>query len=160
MALFYIPSLRNRSRAKLSDEITPLLPVHCLRALALRLRRSDGSRTSAPYQDAPKIKADNGLAPLAIAGNQLHYRDNHGSYTYTFFSDGRYRFASVHQTGTSADSREGRYRYVITAPGKAALSFDKESTIRLRFESPLDRTGTTDGDVRPFAFTISHSGGG
>jgi hypothetical protein len=35
-----------------------------------------GSRISAGYQDAPKVKAHNGLAPLATAGNQLHYRDS------------------------------------------------------------------------------------
>jgi hypothetical protein len=29
----------------------------------------------------------------------LHYRDNHGSYPYTFFSDGRYRFASFIKAG-------------------------------------------------------------
>jgi hypothetical protein len=66
-----------------------------------------GSRTSAPYQDAPKIEVNKRLAPLAIAGSQLHYRDNHDRYVYTFISDGRYRFASVHQSRTWADSREG-----------------------------------------------------
>ena len=95
------------------------------------------------------------MTPLRIAGSQLHYRDNLGRYTYTFFADGRYRFASIHQSGTWADSREGRYRYVITAPSEATLSFARESAIHLRFESPFNGSGTTDGDVRPFAFTIT-----
>jgi len=118
-----------------------------------------GSRTSAPYQDAPKIKADNGLAPVALAGSQLHCRDNHRNYTYTFFADGAIASPPFTKGGTWADSREGRYRYAVIGPDKATLSFDEEPRIRLRFESPLGGTGTTDGDVRPFAFTISRSDG-
>jgi hypothetical protein len=99
--------LRDRSRAKLGDEVTRLLPVRCLRGLALHLRGSDGIANLSPLPRRAEDQSDKRLAPLAIAGSQLHYRDNHDRYVHTFISDGRYRFASVHQSRTWADSREG-----------------------------------------------------
>ena len=61
---------------------------------------------STPSSPAAETAAvDNGMAPRSIANHQMRYSDNHGSYTYTFFGDGRYRFASMSQNQTVADSR-------------------------------------------------------
>lgn len=115
---------------------------------------STDSRT-AGSQAVANGKIDNGQAPLGLAGCQMHYRDLHGSYTYTFQAGGRYPFAATHQSGKSETGREGSYRYVITGPGKATISFDNESVVRLSFKNLLHGSGTVDGDVRPFAFTIT-----
>jgi len=105
---------------------------------------------------SPKTGAviDNGMAPKLIAGSQLQYADNHGKNIYTFFKDGRYRYATMSQNQTTAGSREGKYLYTITAPGKATITLDKTEAIRLSFDTPLTATGTLDGDVRKYRFQI------
>jgi hypothetical protein len=58
------------------------------------------------------------------------------------------------QNQTTAGSREGKYLYTITAPGKATITLDRTETIRLSFDTPLTATGTLDGDVRKYRFQI------
>jgi hypothetical protein len=140
--------------------------MNCLRLVApLAAAVSAASLTScetpAPATNPPAETAtvDNGMAPRSIANHQMRYSDNHGSYTYTFFGDGRYRFASMSQNQTVADSREGRYQYAITSPGKSIVTFDDEPPIRLSFSGPLDATGQIEGDQRNYRFTFTRPDG-
>jgi hypothetical protein len=102
---------------------------------------------------------DNGAAPIKLAGSKLHYKDLHGSYVYTFKEDGAYSFTAVHQSGKPEEGRKGTFKYTITAPGKAKLTFDKEPAISLVFETPLEGNLTVEDDVRPHAFTITRPDG-
>jgi hypothetical protein len=94
------------------------------------------------------------MAPASLAGSQLKYRDNHGRNIYTFFSDGRYRFAWLSQNESLADSREGRFHYSITKTNEALIRFENEPPITLRFTKPGMATGTIEGDERIYEFQI------
>jgi hypothetical protein len=94
------------------------------------------------------------MAPASLAGRQLKYRDNHGRNIYTFFSDGRYRFAWLSQNESLADSREGRFHYSTTKTNEALIRFENEPTIMLRFTKPGMATGTIEGDKRIYQFQI------
>jgi hypothetical protein len=109
--------------------------------------------------DANSSSPEHGMAPSALAGSQMKYADNHGRYAYTFFEDGRYRFAFMSQNETTADSRAGRYTYALKSAGGATITFDHEPSIRLTFADPLNATGTIEGDDRTYSFRIYHSGG-
>jgi hypothetical protein len=103
--------------------------------------------------------SDNGAAPVQIAGSKLLYKDLHGSYVYTFLKDGTYTFAAVHQSGKAEDGRKGTFKYAITGPGKAKLTFDKEPVISLVFQTPLEGKLTVEDDVREHVFTITRPDG-
>ncbi|MEI7863862.1 MAG: hypothetical protein WCI38_00720 [Chthoniobacterales bacterium] len=109
--------------------------------------------------DANSSSPEHGMAPSALAGSQMKYADNHGHYVYTFFEDGLYRFASMSQNETAADSREGRYTYAVKSAGGATITFDHEPAIRLLFSDPLNATGTIEGDDRTYSFRIYRSDG-
>ncbi len=134
--------------------------------LALLAATSAGLLVSCAVSDNPPkpgtsaaAAVENGLAPKIIAGSQLHYADNHGKNVYTFLTGGRFRFATMSQNQTTADSREGKYTYAITSPDNALISLDKNSAIRLRFDNPLTARGTVDDDVRTYRFTITRPDG-
>lgn len=91
------------------------------------------------------------------AGTQMRYTDNHGKYTMTFFGDGRYRFVSVSQNETMADSREGRWEYEVSGRRTALLHLDGDSVIRLEFSAPLVASGTIDDDVRIYRFHFTRT---
>jgi len=110
--------------------------------------------------DANSSSPDHCMAPSALAGSQMKYADNHGHYVYTFFEDGRYRFASMSQNETMADSREGRYTYTLDDAGHVTLSFDHELTIRMTFSDPLNAKGTIEGDEREYSFRLHRADGG
>jgi len=107
-------------------------------------------------ESAPSSGDD--IAPPAIGGTQMKYADNHGRYVYTFFKDGRYRFAFMSQNETVADSREGRYMYTPGHDGKATIAFEGEPAIRLKFSDPLGASGTIEGDDRVHQFRFLRSG--
>ena len=94
------------------------------------------------------------LAPVSIAGRQLEYADPHGVNIYTFFTGGRYRYATLSRNRTYADSREGRYDYKRTGNNMGTISFDKESAIQLVFVGQNAATGCVDGDQRVYRFTF------
>jgi hypothetical protein len=98
------------------------------------------------------------MAPAFLAGSQLKYRDNQGRNIYTFFPDGRYRFAWLSQNESLADSREGRFHYSTTKPNEALIRFENEPQITLRFTKPGLATGTIQGDLRIYHFHIVPSG--
>lgn len=91
------------------------------------------------------------------AETQMRYADNHGKYTMTFFGDGRYRFVSVSQNETMADSREGQWEYEVSGPHTALLRLDGDSVIRLEFSAPLEASGTIDDDVRIYQFRFTRT---
>ena len=94
------------------------------------------------------------MAPASLAGSQLKYSDNHGRNFYTFFPDGRYRFAWLSQNESLADSREGRFHYSTTKTNEALIRFENEPQITLRFTKPGSATGTIQGDLRIYEFHI------
>ena len=94
------------------------------------------------------------MAPASLAGSQLKYSDNHGRNIYTFFPDGRYRFAWLSQHESLADSREGRFHYSTTKTNEAQIRFENEPQITLRFTKPGLATGTIQGDLRIYQFQI------
>ena len=94
------------------------------------------------------------MAPTSLAGCQLKYSDNHGRNIYTFFSDGRYRFAWLSQNESLADSREGRFHYSTTKINEALIRFENDPQITLRFTKPGLATGTIQGDLRIYEFHI------
>jgi hypothetical protein len=94
------------------------------------------------------------IAPASLSGSQLKYSDNHGRNIYTFFPDGRYRFAWLSQNESLADSREGRFHYSITKTNEALIRFENEPQITLQFTKPGLATGTIQGDVRIYQFQI------
>jgi len=111
---------------------------------------------SSPSRERRKRKSipAGGLAPQSLAGSQLKYRDNHGRNIYTFFPDGRYRFASLSQNESLANYREGRFQYAVRSPAEAVVNFDNESAITLRFSDRGLANGTIDGDTRVYQFQI------
>lgn len=91
-------------------------------------------------------------APGVIEGRQLEYNDPHGVNIYTFFAEGRYRYATLSQNRSHADSREGRYEYKRTGSETGAIAFKNEPAIRLVFTGPNTATGRVDGDKRVYRF--------
>ena len=94
------------------------------------------------------------MAPASLAGSQLKYSDNHGRNIYTFFPDGRYRFAWLSQNESLADSREGRFHYSITKTNEALIRFENEPQIMLQFTKPGLARGTFQGDLRIYQFHV------
>jgi hypothetical protein len=94
------------------------------------------------------------MAPASLAGRQLKYGDNHGRNIYTFFPDGRYRFAWLSQNESLTDSREGRFHYSTTKINEALIRFENEPQITLRFTELGLATGTIQGDWRIYEFHI------
>ena len=96
----------------------------------------------------------NGFAPSRIEGCQLRYTDNHGENFYTFFPGGRFRYATISQNRTQADSRSGVYRYARTAPDNGSIELVGEGVITLEFDGPGSAVGRIDGDARLYRFSI------
>jgi hypothetical protein len=119
-------------------------------ALAGACSQSISSGSLEKCTRAPRVS----MAPASLAGSQLKYRDNHGRNIYTFFSDGRYRFAWLSQNESLADSREGRFQYSTTKTNEALILFENEPPITLRFTKPGMTTGTIQGDERIYQFQI------
>ena len=94
-----------------------------------------------------------GFAPARIEGSQLRYKDNHGENFYTFFSGGRFRFATISQNRTQADMRSGVYRYAKTAPHNGSIKLVGEGVIDLEFDSPGSAVGRIEGDARLYRFS-------
>ncbi|HWB06006.1 MAG TPA: hypothetical protein VG796_23490 [Verrucomicrobiales bacterium] len=86
-------------------------------------------------------------------GSRLRYQDNHGRYTITLFPGGRYRFVSISQNETMADTTEGRWSWERTGFNRGELTIGGD-TWNLRFVSPQRAEATTDGDVRPYFFSF------
>lgn len=95
-----------------------------------------------------------GFAPARIEGSQLRYKDNHGENFYTFFPGGRFRYATISQNRTQADSRSGVYRYARTAPDNGSIELVGEGVITLEFDGPGSAVGRIDGDARLYRFSI------
>jgi len=136
---------------------------HALALAAALLLPACVSSDSASAPDTPTPGASatasgtevgNGMAPRYLAGSQLEYTNPQGKNVYTFFGDGCYRYATMSQNQTTAASREGKYTYRITAPGRAHLTFDRDPAIRLQFDSPLTATGTVEGDTQTYSFRV------
>jgi hypothetical protein len=89
----------------------------------------------------------------------MHYRDNHGDYTYTFFADGRYRFAAMSQNRTVADSAEGRWTWKLLTTDRAELTLSNGQRAVMDFSAPLQATGKFEGDVRPYSFRFTREDG-
>ena len=133
----------------------PRLERTCfLRAALLALGLLCGCSSPSTEPRKNHAASASSLAPQSLAGSQLKYRDNHGRNIYTFFPDGRYRYASLSQNESLADHREGRFQYAVRSPSKAVVSFDKEPSITLRFKDRGLAIGTIDGDVRVYQFQI------
>lgn len=94
------------------------------------------------------------LAPESIAGRQFQYADPHGVNIYTFLTGGRYRYATLSQNRSYADSREGNYKYERTENKTGTIKFDNEPAIRLVFTGPKTATGRVDGDERVYRFIL------
>jgi hypothetical protein len=135
--------------ASLTKHFLPIAAVLIL-ALAGGCSRSISSASLEKSTRSPRSN----MAPASLAGSQLKYRDNHGRNIYTFFSDGRYRFAWLSQNESLADSREGRFHYSTTKTNEALIRFENEPPITLRFTKPGLATGTIHGDLRIYQFQI------
>jgi hypothetical protein len=94
------------------------------------------------------------LAPDKIAGRQLEYTDSHGVNIYTFFTGGRYRYATLSQNRSYADSREGSYEYERTGKKTGTIRFENEPSIRLIFTGPQSAVGRVDADERVYRFLM------
>jgi len=94
------------------------------------------------------------LAPVSIAGRQLEYVDPHGVNIYTFFTGCRYRYATLSQNRSYADSREGNYEYERTGNKTGVVRFKNEPAIRLVFTGPKTATGRVVGDERVYRFVL------
>lgn len=94
------------------------------------------------------------LAPDRIDDRQLKYTDPHGVNIYTFFSHGRFRYATLSQNQSHADSREGRYEYRRTGKNTGTIGFKNEPAIHLVFTDPKNARGRVDGDERVYQFTL------
>ncbi|MFM8982937.1 MAG: hypothetical protein ACKOLA_08535 [Spartobacteria bacterium] len=94
------------------------------------------------------------LGPESIAGRQMEYADPHGVNIYTFFAGGRYRYATLSQNRSFADSREGTYVYTRNGHNTGTISFDNEPSIRLGYTGPNTATGRVDGDERVYQFIV------
>ena len=125
-----------------------------LTAALLALGMLCGCSSPSPEPRKNHAASASGLAPQSLAGSQLKYRDNHGRNIYTFFPDGRYRYASLSQNESLADHREGQFHYAVRSPAEAVVSFDDEPSITLRFADRGLPSGTIDGDVRVYQFQI------
>jgi hypothetical protein len=125
-----------------------------LRAALLALALVCGCSSPSPEPRKNHEASASGLAPQSLAGNQLKYRDNHSRNIYTFFPDGRYRYASLSQNESFSDHREGRFQYAVRSNAEAVISFDDEPSITLRFTDRDLAVGTIDGDVRVYQFQI------
>jgi hypothetical protein len=87
------------------------------------------------------------------SGSRLRYQDNHGRYTITLFPNARYRFVSISQNESMADTTEGRWSWRRTGFGLGELSIGGE-VWSLRFVSPERAEATTAGDVRTYSFSF------
>jgi hypothetical protein len=94
------------------------------------------------YSGPPPISAD-------PANTRVRYQDNHGRYTITLFPGGRYRFVSISQNETMADTTEGRWSYQRTGPQQGELRIGSEVWY-LRFTSPDAAEGTSPPDMRTY----------
>jgi hypothetical protein len=128
------------------------LPIVAVLILAL-MGGCSRSISSANLEKNTRATRGN-MAPASLAGRQLKYSDNHGRNIYTFFPDGRYRFAWLSQNESLADSREGRFYYSNTKTNEARIRFENEPQITLRFTEPGLATGTIQGDLRTYQFHI------
>ena len=128
------------------------LPIAAVLILALT---GGCSRSISSVNLEKKTRVTRGnMAPASLAGRQLKYSDNHGRNIYTFFPDGRYRFAWLSQNESLADSREGRFHYSTTKANEALIRFENDPQITLRFTKPGLATGTIQGDLRIYEFHI------
>jgi len=128
------------------------LPIAAVLVLAL-MGGCSRIISSANLEKNTRVTRGN-MAPASLAGRQLKYSDNHGRNIYTFFPDGRYRFAWLSQNESLADSREGRFYYSTTKINEARIRFENEPQITLRFTEPGLATGTIQGDLRTYQFHI------
>jgi hypothetical protein len=99
----------------------------------------------------PQVATDTILE--SPSGSRLSYQDNHGRYTITLFPNGHYRFVSISQNETVADTTEGRWSWRRAGPGHGELSIGKDIWT-LRFKSPDRAEATTTGDVRTYSFSF------
>lgn len=125
-----------------------------LTATLLALALLCGCSTSSLEPRKNHAASATGLAPQSLAGSQLKYRDNHGRNIYTFFPNGRYRYASLSQNESLADHHEGRFQYAVRSPAEAVVNFEDESAITLRFTDRGLANGTINGDMRVYQFQI------
>lgn len=102
----------------------------------------------------PHGEETGGFAPARIEGCQLRYTDNHGVNFYTFFHGDRFRYATISQNRTQADSRSGVYRYARTAPDNGSIELVGEGVIKLEFDGPGSAVGRIDGDARLYRVSI------
>lgn len=102
----------------------------------------------------PHCERMHGFAPARLEGCRLRYTDNHGENFYTFLSGERFRYATISQNRTYADSRDGTCRYLKTAPNKATIKLAGEAWMSLEFDRPGTGIGKMDGDLRNYRFTI------
>lgn len=86
-------------------------------------------------------------------GSRIRYQDNHGKYVVTLFPDHRYRWMSVSANETMADTREGKWAWKRSGPGKGELDFG-DDTWTLRFTAPDKAEAKTEGDTRTYYFTL------
>ena len=86
-------------------------------------------------------------------GSRIRYQDNHGRYTVTLFPGGRYRFVSISQNETMADTQEGRWTWRRSGRNQGELRIGPESWY-LRFFSPDRAEASTPGDMRTHTFTF------
>ena len=86
-------------------------------------------------------------------GSRFRYQDNHGRYTVTLFPGGRYRFVSISQNESMADTQEGRWSWRRSGRNQGELRLGPESWY-LRFFSPDRAEATTSGDMRTYSFTF------
>lgn len=94
------------------------------------------------------------LAPESIEGRQVEYADLHGINIYSFFTEGRYRYATLSKNRTFADSREGHYEFERTGKKSGTIRFHNEPSIHLVFTSSNSATGRIDGDCRSYRFLL------
>ena len=87
------------------------------------------------------------------ANTRIRYQDNHGRYTITLFPGGRYRFVSISQNETMADTTEGRWSYQRTGQQQGELRIGSE-TWYLRFTSPDAAEATSPPDMRTYYFNF------
>jgi hypothetical protein len=136
----------------MASQTNRFLPIGALLILVLT---GGCSRSISSANLEKNARATRGnMAPASLAGRQLKYSDNHGRNVYTFFPDGRYRFAWLSQNESLADSREGRFHYSATKTNDALIRFENEPQITLRFTEPGLATGTIEGDWRIYQFHI------
>jgi hypothetical protein len=112
-----------------------------------------------PAPPAGQPTASNSMAPRSLAGTKMSYTDLHSRNVFTFFANGTFQFDYIHHSGTDTGGRSGRYRYKITSPNNAVIDCGDDEVISLRFDSPLTATGTIEGDLRPYRFTLTRAAG-